>query len=113
MDYSKFTKDELIDMLEKQKHLPSVVKQKNKEIEDLKERHAKELEDAQKRTEKRYEELADQNKQLLNQYEQAYKKAKETIGDLVGYYGALLKTLQGVTDSHIYINDSIIKNYKE
>jgi ElaB/YqjD/DUF883 family membrane-anchored ribosome-binding protein len=113
MDYEKLTKAELIEELEKHRQLPSVIKQKNKEIEDLKEKHRKELEEAEKRAKLRYEEVSDQAKMSVQQYENMNKKAFQTINELFIQYGALLKTLQGVTDSHIFINDAILKNYKE
>ena len=113
MDYEKLTKAELIKELEKHKQLPNVIKQKNKEIEETKEKHKKDLEEADKRAKIRLEELTFESKQAVHQYEELYKKAYETVGTLLAYYGALLKTLQGVTDSHIFINDTILKNYKE
>jgi len=113
MDYEKLTKAELIEELQKHRQLPSVLKQKNKEIEELKEKHKKEVEEVDKRAKIRSEELLLESKISVQKYEEAYKKAVETVGTLLTYYGALLKTLQGVTDSHIFINDSILKNYKE
>jgi ElaB/YqjD/DUF883 family membrane-anchored ribosome-binding protein len=113
MDYEKLTKAELIEELQKHRQLPSVLKQKNKEIEELKEKHKKDLEEAEKRAKLRSEEVSEQAKMSVQQYENMNKKAFQTINELFIQYGALLKTLQGVTDSHIFINDAILKNYKE
>jgi ElaB/YqjD/DUF883 family membrane-anchored ribosome-binding protein len=113
MDYEKLTKAELIAELEKHRQLPNVIKQKNKEIEEIKEKHRKDLEEADKRAKLRHEEVSDQAKMSVHQYENMNKKAFQTINELFVHYGALLKTLQGLTDSHIFINDTILKNYKE
>ena len=113
MDYEKLTKAELIEELEKHKQLPNVIKQKNKEIEELKEKHRKELEEADKRAKIRLDEVTNEANINVKQYENMSKKAFDTINELFIQYGSLLKTLQGVTDSHIFINDAIIKNYKE
>jgi phenylalanyl-tRNA synthetase alpha subunit len=113
MDYEKLTKAELIEELQKHKQLPSVIKQKNKEIQDLKEKHRKELEEAEKRAKIRLEEVSSQAEVNMEKYKNMNNKVFGTINELFVQYGSLLKTLQGLTDSHIFINDAILKNYKE
>lgn len=113
MDLKKLTKDELIKMVEDRKHLSSVVSEKEKEIERLKEKHREDLKTQEKRTEQRIENAREEQKEYVQNLRTYVEKHRKNVNELVFQYGALLKTLQGSVDAHIYINDKIIEDLKE
>lgn len=113
MDLKKLTKEELIKMVEDRKHLASVVTEKEREIERLKEKHREDLKAQEKRTEQRVENARDEQKAYVQKLKRYVDKHSKTVNELVFQYGALLKTLQGSVDAHIYINDKIIEDLKE
>lgn len=113
MDLKKLTKDELIQMVEDRKHLVSVVKKKDEEIAELKRKHKDDLEAAIKRSELKHEDLVKEQGEYAERLKKYVEQQGHAINEVMFQYGALLKTLQGTIDAHIYINDKISKILKE
>ena len=111
-DLDKLTKEELKDMIKDRKHLTSTIKKKDEEIEKLKQKNQEDVESAEKRAAKKSENEINTLKQQVNQLQEYAKKKHEDLNEIMFQYGALLKSMQGVTDSHIYINEQMAKNFK-
>lgn len=113
MDLKKLTKEELIDMVNDRKHLSSVVSEKDKEIERLKKLHNEELQKKDETLKVKEENIRNEQKAYVEKLKNYVEKQNKSINELLFQYGALLKTIQGSLDSHIYINDKLIESLKE
>ena len=120
MNYESMKKDELIKIIEDQKHLASAIEEKDKEISGLKqkmteifEKEKTNLQNAQEQIKKTLEEELKKTKDALadnqNKMYELDRLRIEQLNEIIYIYGDLLKTLQGVTDTHIKLNTLIVK----
>lgn len=149
MEYSKLTKDQLIELLEKQnqeienqKHLADAVREKDKEINILKDKNKalvdekielqkdqqiklteamrKSDQGAEKRVEERYQEIREQHekdkKVLADNLSIANKKLlrrESEITKLANAHGDLLKIMEATVNTHLTLNSYIIKDIQK
>lgn len=113
MELEKLTKAELIEMVEDRKHLVTTVKHKEKEIEDLKSKNEEDIKAAETRARIKHEGLIKEREDMIEKLQAYIRKQNQNINGIMFQYGALLKTLQGSLDSHIFINEKIIADLKE
>lgn len=104
MDYSKMTKQELIEKLNEQKHLADAVDAKDREINSLKD----ELGEAEEKS-KNYGSLKFQFETLTEEFD----KRTTLLNKYSEVYLSLLKVLQGTVDTHVEINSFLIEKAKE
>lgn len=108
-DLSKLTKEQLIDLIEDRGELRKLIKNKETEIKTLKEKHQEEVAQAMEREKKRSEQEIEELKQTLTKHQEYIQGLQNRVNETLMQYTSLLKVLQGVTDSHIYINEQLSK----
>lgn len=138
MDYQTMKKSELIeeciklkDQVTEMKHLSEAVEAKDKEIAKLKETYEAKLEklkvekdtdiatQTEAKTKNCKEQLAEKDaefEKVRQGYEKHIKVLEaqlnrriQELNKVIFQYGALLKTVQGVLDTHLEVNDMIVK----